>query len=523
MRAPTFDRAAFLERLEALDKALVAAGFPAMAPWWEQTLRRFFLSGRRSLVLRVGRRGGKSSTLCRVAVAWALWGSYHVPPGDTGVVAFISVSRDESAQRLVTIRAILDALDVPYRSAGDEVSLLDRAVVFKTFTASIAGVSGPTCIMVVGDELAKWRDAEDGSNPARQVVSSVKPTVATQPDAPLFWSSSAFGVEDYHAELIDRGDTDEQLVACAETWVANPTISEEETHRLEPDQKIWSREFGNEPGATISAAFDYEAWKLCFRPCPAAGLDADSGLMVHLGQPVCIADPSSGAADEFAWGIVRQIVVGATESFEGLRGLALVETAGVAGFWGERSGGEIIAMLAQMCLEHGARTVFSDQRERLLMADNLPDHGLQFCERTWTNSQKQQAAIRLRRLMSDRLLWCPEHDSKLLKQGLLYQERLTSSGLVTFGAKGNMHDDRVALLMTAMMADMERWIPWAGPGGRALVRLGAPRGPLTVHFRNLGLPRELGGVPYDSAHESAFGLRARAARQGPHGGKTGGF
>src|SRR4051812_16685676 len=100
------DRAsAFLRFFDVQDEGLVAASFPPVSPWWRQQIERFFRSGRRQLVLRVGRRGGKSSTLCRVAVAWALFGAFSVPPGDIGIVAFVSVSRDESAQRLRTIEA----------------------------------------------------------------------------------------------------------------------------------------------------------------------------------------------------------------------------------------------------------------------------------------------------------------------------------------------------------------------------------------------------------------------------------
>lgn len=64
------------------------------------------------------------------------------------------------------------------------------------------------------------------------------------------------GTDDYHALLFDAGDTDHQLVSFAETWLANPTISEEQTHALEPDERVWSREYAGQPGATLSAALD---------------------------------------------------------------------------------------------------------------------------------------------------------------------------------------------------------------------------------------------------------------------------
>ena len=83
-----------LTHLDALDRTLVEAGFPAMSAWWRDALATFYASGRRQLVLRVGRRGGKSSTLSRVAVCEALYGEHPIPPGDVGVVAFVSVRRE---------------------------------------------------------------------------------------------------------------------------------------------------------------------------------------------------------------------------------------------------------------------------------------------------------------------------------------------------------------------------------------------------------------------------------------------
>jgi hypothetical protein len=293
---------AFLRFFDEQDRLLVAAGFPATSPWWRRQLERFFRSGRRQFVLRVGRRGGKSSTLCRVAVAWALFGDYKVPPGDIGIVAFVSVSRDESSQRLRTIEAILGVLEVRYRRSGDAIELEDRNTGFKTFTASVAGVSGPTCIMVLGDELAKWKDAESGANPAREVITSLKPTVATQPNAPLFWSSSAFSKDDYHATMFDRGDASDQLVAQAATWESNPSITEESTHELEPDFVTWQREYAAIPsdsaienwfGAAIDNAIDDEA------PPP----------LVRGVHPI-IAIDAAFVRDCFGWAVISSRVAG---------------------------------------------------------------------------------------------------------------------------------------------------------------------------------------------------------------------
>lgn len=238
-----------VRRLLALDEALAEKGFPRLSPWWRATLTRFYESRKRQLVLRAGRRAGKSSSLCRVAVCEALYGEHKVPPGDLGVVSFVSVSMKEAMARLRTIRTILDALGVKYRpmTGGGGIQLVGRPVAFVVFAATVAGVSGFTCICGIGDEVAKWRDADTGANPATEVLASWRPTMATQPNAHMFLSSSPVGRLDAHATAVDEGDTRTQMVECAPTWVANPTVTEEETHDLEPDIELWRREYAAIP------------------------------------------------------------------------------------------------------------------------------------------------------------------------------------------------------------------------------------------------------------------------------------
>ena len=242
-----------IEAFDRQDERLTEEGFPPTSPWWHATVARFYRSGRKSLVARVGRRGGKSSTLCRLAVNEALHGAHRIPPGDTGFVAFVSVKRGEAMARLRTISAILDALHVPYSQTGDTITLSDRPIAFRVFTASVAGVSGPTCICAICDEVSKWRDADTGANPATEVLASLRPTMATMPNARMVLSSSPLGLFDAHAKAFELGDTDEQIVAAAPTWVANPTVSEVFTRELEPDEEIWKREYAAIPTETAES------------------------------------------------------------------------------------------------------------------------------------------------------------------------------------------------------------------------------------------------------------------------------
>jgi len=76
-----------LDCLDALSQPLERAGFDPLSPWWREQIGRVYAHpSARTAVFRVGRRGRKSATLCRVAVAEVLSGRHLIPPGDTGVV-----------------------------------------------------------------------------------------------------------------------------------------------------------------------------------------------------------------------------------------------------------------------------------------------------------------------------------------------------------------------------------------------------------------------------------------------------
>jgi hypothetical protein len=241
-----------LARYDEVDARLVAKGFPPTSPWWRTTFERWYRTGKRQLVPRAGRRGGKSSSFSRLMVVEALYGHHDIPPGDTGVGAIISTRLDEAAQRLATIQSILDALEIPYRPWGAGVMgirIIGRRVGFRVYAASITGVSGFTGIFVLCDEVAKWRDRDTGVNPAGQVLASVRPTMATQENARIALSSSPFGMLDAHYDAYEEGETAFQCTAFAPTWVANPTLTEEETKAMEPDEGVWLREYAAIPQA----------------------------------------------------------------------------------------------------------------------------------------------------------------------------------------------------------------------------------------------------------------------------------
>jgi hypothetical protein len=234
--------------IEQIDVALGAEGWPRLSPWWKETIEAAYATAIRNIVIRGGRRGGKSSSICgKVVTHEVLSDKHQIPPGDVGYFAIVSADKDQAQERLDTCHKALKALGIAHRKTANEITLTDRNVGIKCFAATLQAVVGFTCIGFLADEVARWRDRDTGENPAKQIITSLRACMATIPHARGWYVSSPWSTLDEHHRMVEEGTTEAQLVFTAPTWVMNPTLTEEETHRLEPDLPSWSREYGAIP------------------------------------------------------------------------------------------------------------------------------------------------------------------------------------------------------------------------------------------------------------------------------------
>src|SRR5690606_32317859 len=96
-------------------------------------------------------------------------------------------------------------------------------------------------------------------------------------------------------------------------------------------------------------------------------------------------------------------------------------------------------------------------RNEYTLASMYGAAGLKFYPFNWSNDAKAAAIAHLRRLFADGRIGF-SHEPRLIKELLTFQERILPSGRVGYGARGQHHDDCVALLMTEAMADLEGYI-----------------------------------------------------------------
>jgi hypothetical protein len=437
-----------IARFDEVDAKLVAAGFPPTSPWWRKTIHRWYRSGKRQLVGRIGRRGGKSSTLSRLGVVEALYGRHHIPPGDTGVVALISTRKEEAGERITTIKAILDALGVSYRPWGElGVRIVGRRLGFRVYTASIAGVSGFTGIFVICDEVAKWKDSDTGVNPANEVLKSVRPTMRTQPNARIVLSSSPMGMLDAHYDAYADGDTELQVTAWAPTWEANPTVTEAECRVDEPDEATFNREYGAVPAAEAETSLLTDA--ICERARRIVP------QLWHL--PYVEGHRYVAAMDPATRGHAWTLVV-ATKGPDGRRRVAFAkEWRGTPSK--PLSPKAVMLEIRDIVAVYRLRWVTTDQAAIDYLRDLVPK-GLALIEAPWTQANITDACKHVQSLLLDGHLEL--HPDPLVKADLLgIRRQFTRAGPRTYFAevKGRHSDYAPAIALAVEDARFQATVP----------------------------------------------------------------
>jgi hypothetical protein len=286
-----------------IEGILATKGQPPMSNWWRQTILAFIDSGKRWCLLLVGRGGGKSTQLERFAMELSIFMERKSPPGQTWSWLFLSIIKSDARKRLNEIAALLDAIGVSYTtSAPDGVPTLSfedangNSVSLLSIAASIAATSGPTALGCTCDEEEKWKD-DDGANPAKEVLASIRQTFRTRPDVRGFRCSSKFDDTNLHFRDVEKGDTAGHFIArlgpvglplaldgfeiaarfedamgrdanagklrdyartlteqtsAIPAWTANPSLDIEQSRIDEPDFDTWMREVASHgDGGTV--------------------------------------------------------------------------------------------------------------------------------------------------------------------------------------------------------------------------------------------------------------------------------
>lgn len=248
-----------------------------------------------------GRRAGKSFVLALVAVFLACsrdWLPY-LGIGERGTVMVIAADRRQARTILRYVKGLLQLVPMLTRmieAERQEAVDLSNRISIEVHTASFKTTRGYTIVAALLDEIAFWPTDPDSADPDGEVVSAIKPAMATVPGAMLLCASSPYARRGALWEAYHRyyGQSDGPLIWQASTRTMNPTVPQGFIDaEYEKDAVSAEAEFGAQFRTDIESFVSREA------------VDAVVDRSVLERPPVSgknyvgFTDPSGGSGDSY--------------------------------------------------------------------------------------------------------------------------------------------------------------------------------------------------------------------------------
>jgi hypothetical protein len=144
--------------------------------------------------LVVGRRGGKSRIAALIAVYLACFRNYGqiLAPGEVGTLPIVAADRRQARAVMGYVKGLIEQVpmlgQLVVHETAESVEFSTRCRI-EIHTASWRSLRGYTCVGAVLDEVAFWR-SDESANPDVEIVSALRPAMATVPAALLVAISS---------------------------------------------------------------------------------------------------------------------------------------------------------------------------------------------------------------------------------------------------------------------------------------------------------------------------------------------
>jgi hypothetical protein len=265
------------------------------------------------------------------------------------------------------------------------------------------------------------------------------------PNAREHHSSSPWSTLDAHYDQYELGETEEQQVASATSWEANPTVTEAATHQLETDEETWRREYGAIPMAAGERSF-FD---------PRAIDDAFSGSLVipRMAQP----GEHVTAGGDFAFRRNSSGLVIVHREDKRYRVGELLELRPTGG---PLVPSQVCQAFAGVIKRHGASNLMADQHYRESIYEHLTPHKIGLL---MAPTDVPSTFVRLRTVLHQGLLQLPEH--KQLKRDMIEtQSRPTAAGRLSImlpTRAGGAHADLLSALVLAVWQKTGYEVPHA--------------------------------------------------------------
>ena len=264
----------------------------------------------KEVFLIIGRRGGKSFVSALIAVFLAVFKDWRarLGPGERGYIMCIASDRKQAGVVLNYIKEILRLpifKNMVINETKEEIEL-NNNVIISVVTCSYRTLRGYTILAASCDELAFWRSDEFSANPAKEVLTALRPSLGNVEDSLLLGISTGYSRsgplwESYRDKY---GQNDKEiLVWKAGTLDMNPTYNKKTIDKaLKEDFSAAQAEYLGGfredletflPTEVIEAAIVRNRWEL-----PKI---EETESYYH-----AFTDPSGGRADSFTLAIAHK-------------------------------------------------------------------------------------------------------------------------------------------------------------------------------------------------------------------------
>ena len=395
--------------------------------------------------LACGRRAGKSYILALIAVFLAVFRDYrpYLAPGERGTIMIIAADRKQARVILRYIRGMfaLPALKrLVERETADSFDLVN-SVTIEIATCSFRTVRGYSVIAALCDEIAYWESGDSSTNPDDEIISALRPAMATIPGAMLLCASNPYGKfgELYDTFESDYGDdASETLVWQAPSKLMHPSIP----------QRIIDKAFKKDPEKARSE------WMAEFR------LDLvkfiDPAIVASLVVPgryeeppmrdrsyVAFVDPSGGASDLFA------LAIAYSKDVPGDTGEPIGVLACLREFHAPFAPDEVVAEICDILRSYGLYSVTGDQYAKEWPPERFKVRGISYEASELCKNDIYQNALPL--LMQRRVQLL---DNERLVDQICSLERRTARGgrdSIDHPQRRGFHDDVANATLGALL------------------------------------------------------------------------
>lgn len=260
----------------------------------------------REAAVIVGRRGGKTRNAAVRALYRATRTDYAkiLAEGERAVIPVIAADRKQAGQALSYVKGLckLPTFDAYVGRVLKESVEFRTGVTLEVHTASYRTVRGYTIVDALADEIAFWA-TEDTANPDSEILTALRPGMATIPGALLLMLSTPYARrgELYRAWERFYGQDGDVLVWVAPSLTMHPTLSQAVVDRAYEDDPIAAAaEYGAEFRRDVEAFLAPETVSAAVRRGPVELTPVDGVRYVGF------VDPSGGSQDSFTVAIAHR-------------------------------------------------------------------------------------------------------------------------------------------------------------------------------------------------------------------------